>query len=718
MTKPRITSICLFLCLLFTGLKTMADDGYKLWLNYQPINDPLAQTYKTTLRNIVFPANSQTLRLAKKELLNGLKDMLNHLPQEQAAINNNTLVVSTLENIPSLNLAIDIKQLRLKEEGFMIKQTTVDGATILLIIGQNEIGTLYGIFHFLQLLQTHRPISHIDIKEEPHIKHRVLNHWDNLDGSVERGYAGHSLWNWHKLPDYIDQRYVDYARANASVGINGTVLTNVNANALTLTERYLEKAAALAEVFRPYGIKVYLTARFSAPLEIGGLNTADPLDSTVIQWWHEKIQEIYKHIPDFGGFLVKANSEGQPGPQNYGRDHAEGANVLAKALQPHGGIVMWRAFVYDDEVPDDRAKQAYSEFQPLDGEFAENVIVQVKNGAIDFQPREPFHPLFGAMPQTPLMMEFQLTQEYLGFATHLAYLGPLFEETLQSDTYSKGEQSYVYKVIEGSLDEQTLTAMAGVANIGSDRNWTGHPFGQANWYAYGKFAWNPNGSAAEIAANWIRLTFTNDQGFVKDVQQMMMESRETIVRYMTPLGLHHLMGWDHHYGPGPWIKDKARADWTSVYYHNADEQGIGFDRTSTGSNALSQYADPVRKKFEDLKTCPEEFILWFHHLPWTYQLRSGESLWEALCQHYDMGVQGVKDMQETWGKQRNKVDKQRFNQIDMLLSIQLKEAQWWRDACLAYFQSQAKKTYPKNTNPPLHPLNYYENLQFHYVPGI
>jgi alpha-glucuronidase len=574
------------------------------------------------------------------------------------------------------------------------------------------------VFHFLKLLQTHQTITKLAVKSSPKLTHRILNHWDNLDRTVERGYAGFSLWEWHKLPDYLDSRYTDYARANASIGINGTVLTNVNANALILTPAYLEKVKALANVFRPYGIKVYLTARFSAPVEMGGLKTADPLDIQVKAWWKTKVDEIYTYIPDFGGFLVKANSEGQPGPQNYGRNHADGANMLAEAVAPHRGIVMWRAFVYDDKVPDDRAKQANNEFTPLDGKFKENVFVQVKNGPIDFQPREPFHPLFGVMPKTPLMMEFQLTQEYLGFATHLAYLAPLFEECLDSDTYVKGKGSTVAKIIEGKVDNHQLSGMAGVANIGNDRNWTGHPFGQANWYSYGRLAWDPYVSSETIAEDWIKMTFTNQAEVIGLVKQMMMNSREAIVNYMTPLGLHHLMGWSHHYGPGPWIKNKQRADWTSVYYHKADSLGIGFDRTATGSNALSQYHPQVRAQFENVQTCPEEYLLWFHHVPWNHRMKSGNSLWEELVAHYYIGVDSVRQMQKTWDSLKGKIDNDRFEQVQQLLKVQEKEAKMWRNACVLYFQTFSKLPISPNYEKPDQTLEYYENLNFRFVPGI
>lgn len=720
MKSPIIFLIAICFSLFFIPAKLKADDGYKLWLNYQELDNPeLVKDYVNQLQYLIFQAESPTLKLAKAELLKGYQTLLDLSPLDAGHLMPGAMLIGTPKSLKILDVPVLQTDLRsVNSEGFVIRKLTIHNISTTVITANTDIGVLYGVFRFLSLLQTHRSIRDVYIVDSPAIKHRILNHWDNLDRSVERGYAGQSLWDWHKLPDYIDQRYIDYARANASIGINGTVLTNVNANALTLTPAYLKKAAALATVFRPYGIKVYLTARFSAPMEIGGLKTADPHNKDVINWWKDKTAEIYKVIPDFGGFLVKANSEGQPGPQNYGRSHADGANVLATALKPFGGIVMWRAFVYDDKVPDDRAKQAYSEFTPLDGLFEDNVILQVKNGPIDFQPREPFHPLFGAMPKTPLMMEFQLTQEYLGFATHLVYLGTLFQETLRSDTYSKGPHSWVRNVIDGSLDKHSITAMAGVANIGTDRNWTGHPFGQANWYAYGKLAWNPASDAQEIANDWIRMTFTNDRDFLRDVETIMMHSREAVVNYMTPLGLHHLMGWDHHYGPGPWIKDKPRIDWTAVYYHKADETGIGFNRTSSGSNALGQYAPTVRQYYENLKTCPKTYLLWFHHLPWHYKVNEDTTLWNALCYQYEQGVQDVKNMQLIWRKQENKIDEERFKQVNSLLAIQYKEAKWWRDACLSYFQSKSGLKFPAGIIAPPQPLTYYENLKFHYVPGI
>src|SRR5690606_680118 len=462
------------------------------------------------------------------------------------------------------------------KEGYLIKEVNLSGTSHLILSAREEIGLLYGSYHFLRLLQTHKSLKGLDLVEIPKTDIRMLNHWDNLDRTIERGYSGFSIWNWHTLPDYIDSRYIEYARANASVGINGTALTSVNANALILTPHYLEKVKALADLFRPYGLKVYLTARFSAPIEIGGLGTADPLDPEVIQWWKDKADEIYAAIPDFGGFAVKANSEGQPGPQNYGRSHLQGANLLADALIPHGGVVIWRAFVYSEHDATDRAKQAFNEFVPDDGKYRDNVMIQVKNGPIDFQPRAPFHPMFGAMPNTPLMMEFQITKEYLGFAPHLVYLPNLFEEVLDADTHVKGPGSTVSKIVDGSLGNKRLTGMAGVSNIGTARNWTGHPFGQADWYGFGRLAWNPYLDSRDIADEWLRATFSNEERFVGPLVELMIESREAVVNYMNPLGLHHIFDTNHHYGPGPWVDDLSRPEWNPVYYHKADAEGIGF----------------------------------------------------------------------------------------------------------------------------------------------
>jgi alpha-glucuronidase len=696
-----------------------SESGYDLWLRYNKIeNKKVLNDYMRSISEIYFEEFSPITKTAKEELTRALPSLLDiDIPFTSKLRRHGTIVAGKQNSLLALGLSLQDKSKLLGDEGFSISTVTIRGFKCILLFSNSDAGLLYGVFHLLRLLQTHQPINDLNITSVPDTKLRLLNHWDNLDRTVERGYAGMSLWNWHTLPDYIDKRYKDYARANASIGINGTVLTNVNANATVLTTPYLEKVAALATTFRPYGIKVYLTARFSAPIEIGGLKTADPLDSSVRKWWSEKINEIYSIIPDFGGFLVKANSEGQPGPQNYGRSHADGANMLASALQPHNGIVMWRAFVYSNEVPDDRHKQAYNEFIPLDGKFMENVMVQVKNGAIDFQPREPFHPMFGAMPRTPLMMEFQITQEYLGQSTNLVFLAPMYSECLMSDTYVKGKNSLVSEVIDGSLHRYKNTGIAGVSNIGNDINWTGHPFAQANWYAFGRLAWQMEMQPNIIADEWIRMSFNNDQSFVTQVKQMMMRSHEITVRYSTPIGLHHLMGTGHHYGPAPWVSNLSRADWNPVYYHRADSIGIGFDRTSSGTNALEQYAAQVQNEWKDLNKVPQKFLLWFHHVPWDFAMKNGRSLWEELCFQYNSGVDSVRWMANTWEKLKLKVDSERFDQVSTLLKIQEKEAMWWRDACLLYFQTFSKLPIPSQYEKPSNSLDYYKSLQFPFAPG-
>jgi alpha-glucuronidase len=715
--KSIVKILVSFFVLLWT-VSVKAEDGSRLWLRYETVSDPeLLRTYRTQISGWRIEGNSPTMQIAAKELQQGLEGLLASPVTSGHDIKTGMIIAGTPESsslIGSANLQKKLKDLG--NEGYILLSTKIQGKEVFVITANKETGVLYGVFHFLRLIQTQRSINKLEVINVPKTTLRILDHWDNLDRTVERGYAGFSLWDWQRLPEYISPVYKEYARANASIGINGTVLTNVNANALILNPDYLIKVAALADVFRPYGIRVYLTARFSAPIELGKLKTADPLDPEVIAWWKKKTEEIYRYIPDFGGFLVKANSEGQPGPQNYGRSHADGANMLADAVKPFGGIVMWRAFVYDNNVPDDRAKQAYNEFVPLDGKFRNNVLIQVKNGPIDFQPREPFHPLFGAMPKTPLMMEFQITQEYLGFATHLVYLAPLYQECLESDTWVNGKGSTVAKVIDGSLENHKISGLAGVTNIGNDRNWTGHPFAQANWYAFGRLAWDPFLGADKIADDWIRMTFSNQKEFVDPIRDMMLNSRETAVQYMTPLGLHHIMGSGHHYGPGPWV-DTGRADWTSVYYHKADSLGIGFERTAVGSGATGQYADPVDKFYSDLSTCPENLLLWFHHLPWDYRMKSGRILWDELCFQYTAGVNSVIRMQEEWAKKQGMIDEDRFEEVKSLLSIQAKEAKWWRDACIAYFQQFSKRPVPEGLEKPEHSLDYYKNQRFYYVPG-
>ena len=712
-----IAIFLIFVMVFSNSYKIKAEDGYDLWLRYKKIENPdLLKNYQSQLKNVVIKSETATFKAIKNELKTALPGMLvSEISYSGIKENGGNLIVALPSD--SKFIADNINESELKNlgnEGFLIKSFKSNN---IIITGNSDFGILYGVFRFLEFLQQEKDISNLNFSDSPKTKIRILNHWDNLDRTVERGYAGFSLWDWFRLPEVVDPRYTDYARANASIGINGSVITNVNANALILTPLYLEKIAKLADVFRPYGIKVYLTARFSAPIELDKLPTADPLDPQVQQWWKNKAEEIYRYIPDFGGFLVKANSEGQPGPQNYNRNHAEGANLLADAVAPFGGIVMWRAFVYDQNVPDDRAKQAYSEFIPLDGLFRDNVIVQVKNGAIDFQPREPFHPLFGAMEKSNTMMEFQITQEYLGFSTHLVYLAPLFEECLKADTYAKGEGSTVASSIDGTLHGQKLTGMAGVANIGTDRNWTGHPFGQANWYAFGRLAWNPYLNSTEIADEWIRMTFSKDEKFVQPVLKMMLESRENCVNYMTPLGLHHIMGRSHHHGPGPWVTG-GRPDWTAVYYHRADSIGVGFNRTQTGSNATSQYFQPVTDKFNNIETCPEEYLLWFHHVPWNYKMKSGNTLWDEICFHYNDGVNSVREMQKNWNSLDKFVDSERFNYVQSLLKIQEKEAVWWRNSCILYFQTFSKLPIPGYIEKADKTLEEYMKIRELYMPGI
>ena len=488
-------------------------------------------------------------------------------------------------------------------------------------------------------------------------------------------------------------------------------MNNVNANAKSLNTEWLVKASGLADVFRPYGIRIYLTARFSAPKEIGGLPTADPSDPRVRQWWKEKVKEIYQLIPDFGGFLVKANSEGQPGPQDYGRTHADGANMMAEALEPYGGIVFWRAFVYQNERDIDRVINGYNEFKPLDGKFNKNVFVQPKNGAIDFQPREPFHPLFGSMPETPLAIEFQITQENLGHAGHLVYLGALFEETLQSDTYEKGKGSTVSKVLQNYKKTHGISAMAGVPNIGTDINWTGHLFGQANWHAFGRLAWNPDLSSIELSEEWIRMTFSNDKSILKPIQKIMLMSRETAVDYMTPLGLNHIMNYNTHNGPEPWHDDPL---WTAFDYHKVTTDSIGVDRTRTGSNAVGQYHEPLASTFNDPKTCPVNLLLWFHRIPWTYKMPSGQYLWYEMVDYYYKGVDGVRQMENIWNTLDGKIDKERFEHVKSLLKLQEDEAVWWRDGCLLFFGQYSKMPIPAKYEQPKHSLEYYKKIPFPY----
>ena len=572
------------------------------------------------------------------------------------------------------------------------------------IAAGGDTGLLYGAFHLLRLQQTGQQTTALDISEQPAYELRILNHWDNPNGTVERGFAGHSIFL-----NPTAERMKMYARANASIGINGTVLNNVNAKPEALTTESLQKAKEIADQLRPYGIRVFLSINFASPIKVGGLKTADPLDADVIRWWKDKVNEIYKMIPDFGGFLVKANSEGEPGPQDFGRSHADGANMLGAALKPHKGIVMWRAFVYNPQSSD-RANQAYEEFMPLDGQFADNVIIQIKNGPIDFQPREPYSPLFTAMQKTPMMVEFQITQEYLGAANHLVYLAPMWKEFF----------SFV--------NPASLRAMAGVANIGDDTNWCGHHFAQSNWYAFGRLAWNPALTSEQIADEWLRQTFsltpnpspTGEGSNYSHLLNVMLDSREACVNYMMPLGIHHIFAGGHHYGPEPWYSPKGlRADWTPPYYHKADSIGLGFDRTTKGSANVKQYPAELCRTLNDIKTCPENLLTWFHHVPWDYKMKSGRTFWDELCHKYDDGVREARHFLAVWDAMQPYVDSQRFEEVQRKLRIQARDAEWWRDACLLYFQTFSRRPIPQDMEHPVHnldemmkfniPISMYEN---------
>jgi len=666
--------IVLFI-LILTCHSLLAEDGHDVWL----------RSKSTTSVNIVCKESSPTLEIARQELKQGWQGK-----------NGETIVLS-VKNNEAINY-----------DGFKF---THDG-----IQANNDFGVLYGVYELLRRQVTGEPYQ-----EEicnPSYEHRVLNHWDNLDGSIERGYAGHSIF-WRKGNDafVVTEKdkvlWQEYARANASVGINGAVLNNVNSSPDMLKTETLNRVKAIADILRPYGVRVYLSAKFSSPSAIGGLKSSDPLNPEVIKWWQDKAKEIYSMIPDFGGFLVKANSEGQAGPQDYGRTHADGANLLADAIKPYGGIVMWRAFVYSTSN-EDRAKQAYNEFLPLDGKFRDNVIIQVKNGPIDFQPREPFSPLFGAMKKTSLMPELQITQEYLGHSIDMVYLSTMWEEFFKSDTYQEGKGSTVARCTDGSIFQQKHTAIAGVSNIGLDINWCGHLFAQSNWYAFGRLAWNNQMKSEKIADEWIKLTFKQTStdksissnnwtvNFLKPVKQMMMDSREAAVNYTMPLGFHHIMSAKEHYGPGPWwAPTRMRKDWTPPYFHQADSLGVGFNRTKTGSNAVSQYHEPVASMFNDVNSCPEIYLLWFHHLPWDFKMKSGHTLWDEICYHYNTGLQQVKQFKKTWEKVQPYVDQERFVDVKERLGLQLNNAQLWNDGCILYFQKFSKKPIPSDIEQPV-----------------
>ena len=660
-----------YLILLFTVLTSLhvsaQSDGSQLWLGKQ---------YANSCQVISQLPDDATAKIAKQELENNWRGK-------------------------NVELKID-KSLNLGEGYNIYARPAQQGDNILYeatITASNPIGLLYGAYELIRLQNTdayntgsgnqQNFSKAIDETEKPQVGLRILNHWDNLDGSIERGYAGKSIFKWEEIKlgkngkggsisKSLHDRLITYARANASIGINGSVLNNVNASPKMMTAEYINKVRVIANILRPYGIRVYLSINFASPMALGYTKTADPLDKKVQQWWKKKAKEIYAAIPDFGGFLVKANSEGQPGPGDYHRTHAEGANMLADAVKPYGGIIMWRSFVYGaNHKGEDRVKQAVSEFKGMDGKFRDNVILQSKNGPLDFQPREPYAPIFDNIKKTPQIAELQITQEYLGQSKHLTYLAPMWKEFF------------------GFVNPSKLVGISGVANIGDDANWCGHPFSQANWYAFGRLAWNPSLTAEEIAHEWLVQTYENqDEKFTKPVEMMMMTSREACVNYMMPLGLHHIFKFDHHYGPEPdGFIASYPLEWCPVYYHKADAQGVGFDRSSKGTDAVGQYPEPYRSQYDNIKTCPEEYLLWFHHVAWNYKMKSGSTLWQELCMKYNMGVAMVEVYRDFWhtsAKQYMKGHEQEWQHTDSLLNIQLENAKEWRDTCLKYFQTFSK----------------------------
>lgn len=660
-----------YLILLFTVLTSLhvsaQSDGSQLWLGKQ---------YANSCQVISQLPDDATAKIAKQELENNWRGK-------------------------NVELKID-KSLNLGEGYNIYARPAQQGDNIqyeATITASNPIGLLYGAYELIRLQNTdayntgsgnqQNFSKAIDETEKPQVGLRILNHWDNLDGSIERGYAGKSIFKWEEIKlgkngkggsisKSLHDRLITYARANASLGINGSVLNNVNASPKMMTAEYINKVKVIANILRPYGIRVYLSINFASPMALGYTKTADPLDKKVQQWWQKKAKEIYATIPDFGGFLVKANSEGQPGPGDYHRTHADGANMLADAVKPYGGIIMWRSFVYGaNHKGEDRVKQAVSEFKGMDGKFRDNVILQSKNGPLDFQPREPYAPIFDNIKQTPQIAELQITQEYLGQSKHLTYLAPMWKEFF------------------GFVNPDRLVGISGVANIGDDANWCGHPFSQANWYAFGRLAWNPSLTAEEIAHEWLVQTYENqDERFTKPVEMMMMTSREACVNYMMPLGLHHIFKFDHHYGPEPdGFIASYPLEWCPVYYHKADAQGIGFDRSSKGTDAVGQYPEPYRSLYDNIETCPEEYLLWFHHVPWTYKMKSGSTLWQELCMKYNMGVAMVEVYRDFWhtsAKQYMKGHEQEWQHTDSLLNVQLENAKEWRNTCLKYFQTFSK----------------------------
>lgn len=663
--------------------------GYQLWLDYRCLSGDLKTQWSKALSSVRLIGTGQIVESARSELQRALPELLGTSVKindgaEKSQEQNPTLVIGTSADLLQAGLlpgSLSEASLQDSLEGWLL-HIPADGPICL--VSRSDRGILYGVFALLRLMQTGQSVPESDIADAPRLNYRILNHWDNPDGSIERGYAGQSIWQWDELPDTCDTRSTDYARACASVGLNASVLNNVNAAPEIITAAYLKKVEVIAGELRKWGIQTMLSVSFGSPMILGGLDSADPQDPRVAAWWKQKVDEIYRYIPDFGGFVVKADSEGQPGPYQYGRSHAEGANMLADALKPHKGILIWRAFVYGHGETD-RHKKAYTDFVPHDGVFRDNAIVQVKNGAIDFMPREPFHPLFGAMPKTNMFMEFQVTQEYLGQGNHVVYLGPMWQEILQFDTYTKGPGSSVGDLLSEGPAGSQLTGMAAVANIGDDKTWCGSHMHPANWYAYGRLAWDYSLDAGKIAKEWIASSFDCPAAEQEIILEIMMDSWEACIDYMTPLGLHHIMREGHHYGPDPAYDAGKREDWRSTYYHKADSQGLGFDRSRTGSGAVEQYAAALADKFDSLETCPEEYLLWFHHVPWDYVLSSGRPLKDELVYRYQRGVQRAEQMRELWISLKDRIDEERWSAVRDKLDIQVKDAHEWQEVCTSYF---------------------------------
>lgn len=661
------------------------EDGYDLWLRYRPIADEsLRNVYRQYAVEVVVHGDTLISGAVRDELQQGLSSLLDKKIPLSEQVAQAGAVVAGCPDTSSLiaGLGWNTELATLGDEGFIIRSATLAEKPVTVIAGGSDRGVLYGTFRYLSLLQQHKPIDNLDLSARPANAKRLLNHWDNWrptsHGTVERGYAGETLWKWDELPDAVDPRYRDYARANASIGINGSVINNVNAQIEFIQSENLPKVAALADVFRAYGITIYLSVRYDSPIALDGPDTADPLDPDVIRWWQDKVAEIYRYIPDFGGFMVKGDSEGQPGPLQYGRNHAAGANMLADALRPHGGIVIWRTFVYGvSGLSSDRLKQGYQVFKPLDGQFADNVTIQAKNGPLDFQVREPVNPLFGQMPETNTALELQITQEYTGTNVTLCWLVPQWKEIFNFDMKAKGSGSTVRKVIDGSLFDSDLSLVSGVANTGSDRNWTGHLLGQANWYGYGRLAWNPDLDEQVIAQEWTRMTFSNDQQAVSDITSLLMGSWETFERYTSPVGL-GLMVENH-------IRRMMPAPAERQKFHRATHTGIGYDRTRDGSGYVDQYHQPIADLFNELETCPDELLLWFHHVPYTHQLKSGKSLIQTIYDSYYQGVQEVEAMIEKWKGLEGQIDTRRYAHVLECFEKQLDWAIIWRDTCVGYF---------------------------------